>query len=127
MADAPRGRLTDETASHKISAPTTATDEAMVAACPVPLAEAVADLLSYSDQVDRWLERLKHAWKEGYLRGLEDGMVAGRRQAGDEMAQAWHSAAQQAAAGRPTYAELDRKRYPPAGRRSWLRPGDDAA
>lgn len=56
---------------------------------PVPLAEAVAGLISLSDERDRYLERILRAELRGYLRGRADGFDAGYEQAERDMAAAW--------------------------------------
>jgi hypothetical protein len=69
------------------------------------------------------------AWREGYAAGYDRGAADGRAQA-EACDEAWWRdlAARVARAGRP-YSEMDRRRYPPGGRLSWIRdrPGDDAA
>jgi hypothetical protein len=86
----------------------------------------LAALLGLSDERDQWqrvgLARERAAWR----RGWRDGYGAGYR-AGYELAvRAWKVTAGVVSGG-PSHAELDRRRYPPGGRESWIvpRPGED--
>jgi hypothetical protein len=60
---------------------------------------------------------------EAYKRGLAAGYRTGYIQAVTD----WKVTAGDMSLGGPTFAELDRRRYPPGGRVSWLLPklGDD--
>lgn len=78
-------------------------------------------LLALSDERDQW-ERLALDWaRSAYRRGYADGHDAGYR-AGYELAVLeWKiTAAGLAGLGGRTFAELDRRRYPPDGRQSWI-------
>ncbi len=94
---------------------------------PVTLAEAAAGLLALSDERDQYMTRIRQAWSEGWLAGHEIGYDAGRRDALAEEAAQRREAAGLVHGARPgsryePYSELDRKRYPPGGRKSWIQP-----
>jgi len=59
------------------------------------------------------------AWRAGF--------EAGRQAEAAERDAAWIRIARPLARGGPSYAELDRKRYPPDGRAGWLLPEPSAA
>ena len=83
-------------------------------------------LLELSDERDAWMERLNRAERNGYQRGYRNGAAAGRRQVLDEIAAAQREAARGVHPNAPSYAELDRLRYPPDGRMAWIRePGPE--
>lgn len=86
-----------------------------------------AVLLALSDERDRW-ERLALAWaRSAYRSGYRDGYDTGYRTGYERAVTQWKiTAAGMTHLGGPTYAEQDRRRYPPGGRKSWIipRPGD---
>ena len=86
-----------------------------------------AELLDLSGERDQW-ERLALAWaRSAYRRGYEVGRAAGYRTGYELAVREWKiTAAGMTHLGGPTYAELDRRRYPPGGRLSWIipRPGE---
>ena len=92
-----------------------------------PHPRLVAELLELSDERDRWLRRELAAERRGYLRGQAEGYEAGYRQGAADCDAHWMwclAPARRAAghaARNPTADELDRRRYPPDGRLSWLR------
>jgi hypothetical protein len=91
----------------------------------VLLRQAVDELLDRSAERDKSLRARLAARREGYLRGHEDGYKVGYAQAVTD----WKVTAGVRGGG-PAFAELDRRRYPPSGRQSWIiqrTPGDDAA
>lgn len=87
----------------------------------------VAQLLALSGERDQW-ERLAVAWaRSSYRRGYQNGYDAGYRAGFEEAVLDWKiTAAGLTGLGGPSYAELDRRRYPPDGRLAQLarRPGD---
>ena len=93
---------------------------------PALLRQAVAELLELSDERDQW-ERLcrsreREAYRRGYSAGRADGYSDGYSQAVTD----WKvTAAGMAELAGPTFAELDRRRYPPGGRLSWIQPHPD--
>ena len=96
---------------------------------PVPLSAVVTDLLAHSDLMDASLRLRLAAWREGYAAGYDRGAADGRAQAEAADEAWWRDLAPRVAHGGPKHAELDRRRYPPDGRLSWIRdrPGGDAA
>ena len=88
-----------------------------------------AEWISLSDERDRW-ERFAVAWaRSAYRDGCRDGLRAGRVDGyrlgyADASADWWLAAGPAPRAG--SHAELDRLRYPPGGRLSWIipRPGE---
>jgi hypothetical protein len=82
-----------------------------------------AGLLGLSDERDQW-ERLALAWVcSAYRSGYQDGHDAGYRTGYELAVREWKiTAAGMTHLGGPTYAELDRRRYPPGGRLSWIIP-----
>ena len=84
--------------------------------------------LALSGERDTW-ERLALDWaRSAYRRGYADGHDTGYR-AGYELAVTeWKitAAGMTDLGGRP-FAELDRRRYPPGGRQTWIIPRDGAA
>jgi hypothetical protein len=93
----------------------------------IPQPPDIASLLELSDERDQW-ERLcrsreREAYRHGYSAGRADGYRDGYSQAVID----WKvTAAGMTNLGGPTSAELDRRRYPPDGRLSWIQPGDQA-
>lgn len=82
-----------------------------------------AQLLELSGERDQW-ERLASAmWREGYAAGCRGGFREGYEQAVRE----WKITAAGLGhlLGGRQWEELDRRRYPPGGRRSWITPGSD--
>ena len=80
-------------------------------------------LLDRSAERDQWVRRTLSDWAAGYQAGFESGAEVGYGQAVID----WKvTAAGMTKLGGPTFAELDRRRYPPGGRLSWiiLRPGE---
>ena len=86
------------------------------------------DLLDLSDERDQWV-RLALAWaRSAYRRGYQVGHDTGYRTGYELAVREWKiTAAGMTHLGGPTYAEQDRRRYPPGGRLSWIipRPGED--
>ena len=80
------------------------------------LVQAVAELIAYSDTQDTWLQRLHDAWEIGRRQGHADGYAAGYAQAVTD----WKVTVKDLTSTVPSYAELDRRRYPPDGRLAWL-------
>ena len=83
----------------------------------------VASLLELSDERDQWMRRIDQAWRDGwqaraavadrdYNRGYGQAVTDWKVTAGTR-------------SGGPAFAELDRRRYPPDGRLSWIQPQDD--
>ena len=87
-----------------------------------------AVLLALSDERDRW-ERLALAWaRSAYRSGYADGYGTGYRTGYERAVVEWKiTAAGMTHLGGRTYAEQDRRRYPPGGRLSWIIPRDGAA
>lgn len=80
-------------------------------------------LLALSGERDAWerlaLDWARSAWRNGYQAGHHAGYELAVRE--------WKiTAAGMTHLGGPSYAELDRRRYPPGGRLSWIipRPGE---
>lgn len=85
--------------------------------------QALAELLDRSDERDRCEIRIGQAFREGYHVGREGGYQDGYGQAVTD----WLvTAGGMTNLAGPTFAEMDRRRYPPDGRLSWirLRPGE---
>jgi len=94
----------------------------------VALSEAISELLARSDELDyRLLERELAAELRGYRRGHDDGWTEGYRQGRQDEDRQWFAslaparAAARILARTPTFDELDKIRYPPGGRKSWLK------
>ena len=71
----------------------------------------VARVIALSDERDLWLRRVLDAWREGYQAALDDAVVA-------SLLRIWPA---------PGHVpEIDKRRYPPGGRQSWIipRPGE---
>ena len=85
------------------------------------------DLFDLSDERDRWL-RLALDWaRSAYRRGYQVGHDTGYRTGYERAVTQWKITARgMTHLGGPTYAEQDRRRYPPGGRLSWIipRPGE---
>ena len=75
-------------------------------------------LIALSDERDRWvrlaLDWARSAYRSGYQAGHDAGYRTGYSTAVDD----WKVVAE-VTVGR-TFAELDRRRYPPGGRQSWI-------
>ncbi len=89
----------------------------------------VARVIALSDERDTWL-RLALAWaRSAYRSGYQHGHDTGYRTGYELAVLQWKitAAGMTHLGGRP-FAELDRLRYPPGGRRSWIipRPGEAA-
>jgi hypothetical protein len=81
------------------------------------------ELLALSGERDRWHDLALSHFADGYRAGFEAGHDTGYVQAVTE----WRiTAAGMTHLGGASYAELDRRRYPPGGRLSWIipRPGE---
>ena len=86
----------------------------------------MVDVLDLSDERDRW-ERLALDWaRSAYRNGYRAGHHAGYRTGFEAAVLQWKVTAGMTHLGGRPFAELDRLRYPPHGRRSWIipRPGD---
>ena len=87
----------------------------------------MVDVLDLSNERDQW-ERFARSWarseyRRGYADGHRHGYAAGYAQAVAD----WKVVAGVTVGGR-SFAELDRARYPPDGRESWIiRSGENAA
>ncbi len=88
----------------------------------------VARVVALSDERDTWL-RLALAWaRSAYRSGYQDGHDTGYRIGYELAVREWKiTAAGMTDLGGPTFAELDRRRYPPGGRLTWIIPRDGAA
>ena len=84
------------------------------------------ELLDLSRERDQWL-RLALAWaRSEYRRGYQHGHDTGYRTGYELAVTEWKiTAAGMTHLGGPTFAELDRKRYPPSGRASWFLPSGE--
>ncbi|MGO9298009.1 MAG: hypothetical protein ACLP52_29700 [Streptosporangiaceae bacterium] len=96
----------------------------------IPDQARIAELLGRSDERDQFLQRIRQAWSEGWLAGHQTGYDAGRRDALAEEAAQRREAAGLVSGAHPgsthvPFDELDRRRYPPGGRKSWIRPRPD--
>jgi hypothetical protein len=93
---------------------------------PVPLAEAVAELVDQSNLLDLSLKLRLAAWREGFAFGYERGVDDGRRQAEAEQERAWYAAVHPIAIGGVPFAVLELRRWGPGGRprAGDPRPGD---
>jgi hypothetical protein len=102
------------------------TDTRSVQRDPVPLAQAVAELVERSNLLDLSLKLRLAAWREGYSHGYERGVDDGRRQAEAEAERAWYQATHPIAIGGIGHDELERRRWGPCGRAQAgdPRPGD---
>lgn len=89
----------------------------------------MVDVLDLSGERDLHLALRLAAWRDGYRIGYQDGHARGYRTGYETAVMEWKIVGGgMTHLGGPTYAELDRRRYPPGGRLSWLipRPGEDA-
>jgi hypothetical protein len=79
-------------------------------------------LLALSDERDLHLKLRLEAWREGYAAGYRDAYARGYETAVIDwkITAGLEPGGRIAAARLRTYAEMDRKRYPPDGRASWL-------
>ena len=71
------------------------------------------DLFDLSNERDQWERRVLAAWREGYQAALSDAVV-------ESLLRIWPE---------PGHVpEIEKRRYPPGGRLSWIipRPGDAA-
>jgi len=87
-------------------------------------------LLALSYERDLQLKRRLDAWREGYAAGYRDAYARGYETAVTDwkITAGLEPGGRIAAARLRTHAEMDRKRYPPDGRASWLIiPRDGAA
>jgi hypothetical protein len=86
---------------------------------------AVYDLISWSDTRDAEQRARFAAEAAAQHRGFAAGFEAGRRAALEAIAEQHRQIARDLAGllTSPTFAEMDRRRYPPYGRRSWLLAG----
>jgi hypothetical protein len=98
-----------------VESPPTATDSHSVQREPVPLAEAVAELLSWSDALAASLRLRLAAYRQGHEDGRQLGYDEGYTAAVAESEAAWYAAAHPVAAGIP-HDELERRRWGPGGR-----------
>src|SRR5258708_274276 len=73
-----------------------------------------------------WEDRLLTAWRQGCAVGLDIGRRQGREGAYYEMATAWNEIARPLSRSGPSFAELERRRWGPGGRKLFGkdRPGD---
>ena len=98
------------------------------AADPPPLRQAVAELVALSDERDTWLRRLEAEYGAGFDLGYAIGIEAGRAQVLAEEARFRRETARMVRTGdQRSHDQMDRKRYPPDGRVSWLLPGNGGA
>lgn len=84
----------------------------------------IAGLLDLSDERDIWLDRTLASWRAGYLAGRADAASEAGAAADARWRESWDPEAEEhwkRFASRPAHAELDKLRYPPAGRASWIR------
>ena len=84
-------------------------------------------LLDLSDERDLWVRLASDFARSAYLRGYQAGGAAGYRAGYERAVTQWKiTAAGMTHLGGPTFAEQDRRRYPPGGRESWIipRPGE---
>jgi hypothetical protein len=83
-----------------------------------------AELLDLSDERDQWV-RLALDWAGwAYRSGYQAGHGAGYRRGYSMAVDDWKVCVGLVSGGRP-FAELDRLRYPPGGRQSWIIPRSD--
>jgi flagellar biosynthesis/type III secretory pathway protein FliH len=83
--------------------------------------------LEQSGALDQALAARLTEWADGYRAGFEAGREVGYRAGFEQAVTDWKiTAADMPWLGGQTYAELDKLRYPPSGRLSWiiLRPGE---
>ena len=82
-------------------------------------------LLELSAERDQWQRLAQAMWRDGYTAGRADAYRQGYEQAVRE----WKiTAAGLTHLGGPPWEELDKRRYPPGGRQSWITssPGEAA-
>ncbi len=88
--------------------------------------QAAAELLALSDERDQWERLWQASAREAYRRGYSAGRDDGYRDGYDQAVTDWKVVAGVPIGG-PAFAELDRRRYPPDGRLSWIiQPQDDS-
>ena len=78
-----------------------------------------ACLLDLSDERDQALRARLNAWRAGFEAGRRAGFNRGYAASEAELEQRWAQIIRPAMRGR-SYAEMDRRRYPPDGRAGWL-------
>jgi hypothetical protein len=81
------------------------------AAESAPLRQAVAELVTLSDERDVWLRRVIDADASGYARGLAEGVALGRAIEAAESAAAWQRIARPIARSSGSHADLERRRW----------------
>jgi flagellar biosynthesis/type III secretory pathway protein FliH len=91
------------------------TSTASVQREPVPFREAVAELLSWSDALDRSLRLRLAAYRQGHEDGRQLGYDEGYTAAVAESERAWYALAHPVATG-IGHDELERRRWGPGGR-----------
>jgi len=89
---------------------------------PVPLADAIAELIELSDERDLWIRWLLDAQRQAYAAGHADGFTEGWQECEWDRQLAWHELASEVARG----GEVEHKRWGPGGRARFgePRPGD---
>jgi flagellar biosynthesis/type III secretory pathway protein FliH len=121
----PRDRSGPATTPARPNAADSTTSTASVQREPAPLAQAVAELLSWSDALDASLRLRLAAYRQGHEDGRQLGYDEGYTAAVAESEAAWYAAAHPVAAGIP-HDELEIRRWGPGGRARAgdPRPGD---
>lgn len=80
-----------------------------------------ARLIELSDERDQWARLARDWMRSAYRDGYQDGHDTGYRTGWEQAVREWKiTAAGMTHLGGPTYAEQDKRRYPPGGRQSWL-------
>ena len=79
---------------------------------PVPLSEAIAELIALSDERDLWLRWLLAAQRQAYEAGTAGGFAEGWAECEWDHALSWHQLAGQVARS----GDLEHKRWGPGGR-----------
>jgi flagellar biosynthesis/type III secretory pathway protein FliH len=77
-----------------------------------------AEWLSLSAERDRYEARILAAERAAYDRGYEAGRKAGYEQAARDLERDWQAMARVASRNRPSFAELEIRRWGPGGRRA---------
>lgn len=77
---------------------------------------APAQLLELSDERDQWEQLAAAMWRSGYAAGR----ASGHRQGYEQAVREWKITAAGLSLGGTPFEELDRRRYPPGGRLSWI-------
>ena len=76
-----------------------------------------ARLLELSDERDQWERHAQQMWRDGYAAGR----AAGHREGYEQAVREWKiTAAGLTRLGGPRWEDLDKRRYPPGGRQSWI-------